>query len=158
MKTKIYQKLPLDLNIYVEGKYIKKVEIKEAPSFSCHILPTNNDIKDCIEHWLEDYLDRKNSQISLPFALNRFTSFQQNVLREIYAIPFGEIATYGEIAAKVGNPGAARAVGTVCCINPFPFFIPCHRVVRRSGVIGNYAFGSAMKKMLLDFERTPVSI
>ena len=68
--------------------------------------------------------------------------FQRAALKETYAIPVGEVATYGEIAHRVGNPRAARAVGRAMATNPIPLVIPCHRVV---GVDGLRGFGAPGK-------------
>ena len=69
-------------------------------------------------------------------------------------IPRGETLSYGELAAKVGNPGAARAVGTVMSSNPLPLVIPCHRVLGAGGCLGGYSArqGVAMKRRLLEME------
>ena len=74
------------------------------------------------------------------------------VLREVRA---GETISYGELAARVGAPGAARAVGTANATNPIALIIPCHRVIRAGGDIGNYGFGVDRKRWLLDHEARP---
>jgi O-6-methylguanine DNA methyltransferase len=79
------------------------------------------------------------------------TEFQKAVWREILKIPFGEVRSYGEIAAGIGNPNAVRAVGTACGRNKCPIVIPCHRVVAKSG-IGGYEFGVKVKRKLLELE------
>jgi O-6-methylguanine DNA methyltransferase len=79
------------------------------------------------------------------------TEFQRAVWRAIAEIPFGETASYKQIAARVGRPNAVRAVGTACGKNAFPIVIPCHRVVASNG-LGGYAFGLPMKKKLLALE------
>ncbi len=78
--------------------------------------------------------------------------FQRKVLEKCAEIPPGEIRPYGWIAREIGNPGAVRAVGTALGRNPVPVLIPCHRVVRTDGKIGNYAYGSPMKRSLLERE------
>lgn len=80
------------------------------------------------------------------------TPFQQKVWRAVQKIPYGETRTYGQIATSIGKPKAVRAVGTVIGKNPVCIVIPCHRVVPKSGGIGNYAYGKAMKQWLLDHE------
>lgn len=87
-------------------------------------------------------------------AFPPLTQFQQDVLGYVKRIPYGKVMSYGEIAAAVGNPGAARAVGTVMSHNRIPLIIPCHRVVASSGKIGNYTCprGNEMKKWLLNLE------
>lgn len=82
------------------------------------------------------------------------TPFQQRALRATAAIPRGEVRTYGEIAAAIGAPGAARAVGSALAGNPVPLIIPCHRVVRADGRLGNYSGpgGPGSKRRLLEWE------
>jgi len=88
----------------------------------------------------------------LPVDLSSLGDFQRKVLEKCAEIPPGEIRPYGWIAREIGNPGAVRAVGTALGRNPVPVLIPCHRVVRTDGRIGNYAFGSPMKRQLLEHE------
>lgn len=84
--------------------------------------------------------------------LSKLTDFSARVLKQAYKIPSGKVATYSGLAAKVRNPRAARAVGTVLANNPFPILIPCHRVVRADGRLGQFGGGSDMKKQLLEKE------
>lgn len=88
----------------------------------------------------------------LPIDLSSLSDFQREVLRKCAEIPPGEIRPYGWIAREIGNPGAVRAVGTALGRNPVPVLIPCHRVVRTDGRIGSYAYGSSMKRDLLEHE------
>jgi len=79
--------------------------------------------------------------------------FRRAVLRACAAIPAGEVRSYGELAADAGRPRAARAVGTVMATNPMPLIVPCHRVVRGDGRLGEYgAGGSARKAAMLGAE------
>lgn len=88
-----------------------------------------------------------------PIDLSRFSAFAQAVLAACRAIPRGETRTYADLARTVGKPGAARAVGTAMRRNPVPLLIPCHRVVRGDGVIGNYNMGGPdVKRRLLHME------
>ena len=80
------------------------------------------------------------------------TEFQQHVLAVTASIPPGEVRPYGWVAREMGNDGAVRAVGTALAKNPVPIAIPCHRVVKSDGSIGNYAFGAPMKHSLLEHE------
>lgn len=80
------------------------------------------------------------------------TVFQKKVWKATAKIPHGETRTYADIAKTIGHPKAVRAVGTALGKNPTCILVPCHRVVPSSGGIGNYAYGKAMKKWLLDRE------
>jgi O-6-methylguanine DNA methyltransferase len=76
-------------------------------------------------------------------------AFQKSVLEACATIPVGQVRPYGWIAAEIDNPGSVRAVGTALGHNPIPLIVPCHRVVRSDGSVGNYAFGPEMKHDLL---------
>ena len=91
-------------------------------------------------------------EFSLPLVEPR-SAFERRVREAMLRIPYGETASYGELAAAIGSPGAARAVGTVCARNPVPIVVPCHRVLGAGGRIGGYLGGTDMKRWLLDFER-----
>jgi methylated-DNA-[protein]-cysteine S-methyltransferase len=80
------------------------------------------------------------------------TAFQRRVWEELLAIPWGEVRTYGEIAARLGRPGAARAVGGANHRNPVPILVPCHRVVATGGHLGGYGAGLGVKRWLLAHE------
>lgn len=82
------------------------------------------------------------------------TPFQLSVYREISKIPFGETASYGEIAERIGKKGASRAVGSALNKNPIWIFIPCHRVIGKNKALTGFAGGLEMKKMLLEHEKT----
>ncbi len=82
----------------------------------------------------------------------RGTSFQQSVWAQLRAIPAGSTRSYGEIAAAVGKPGAARAVGGAVGRNPISLIVPCHRVIASDGSIGGFASGLDRKRWLLAHE------
>ena len=86
--------------------------------------------------------------------VKELTHFEKKVYTVVKNIPFGETRTYKWVAEKVGVKGASRAVGNALNKNPFPIVVPCHRVVNSSGSPGEYAFGAALKKKLLELERT----
>lgn len=83
----------------------------------------------------------------------RGTAFQQRVWEALGTIPAGETWTYGELAARIGKPGAARAVGAACGSNPVCVVVPCHRVVGSNGKLTGYAYGTDRKRELLRRER-----
>jgi AraC family transcriptional regulator of adaptative response/methylated-DNA-[protein]-cysteine methyltransferase len=88
---------------------------------------------------------------SLPLLL-RGTNFQIKVWEALLHIPSGSLVTYDQVAAAIGMPGAARAVGQAIGRNPLAVIIPCHRVIRKDGGFGDYRYGSARKKALLGWE------
>lgn len=88
----------------------------------------------------------------VPLDLDWCTPFQRAVAEALQAVPWGEIATYGELAALAGHPGAQRAVGSFCAANRFALFLPCHRVVAAGGIGGYGASGVPLKRRLLRLE------
>ncbi len=102
---------------------------------------------------IQSYLEGEVINFSLNVVdLSKCTKFQQSVLRAQYAIPRGFVSTYGLIAAHVGAPGGARAVGNVMAGNPFPIIIPCHRTVLSNFHLGGFQSGAKMKRALLERE------
>jgi AraC family transcriptional regulator, regulatory protein of adaptative response / methylated-DNA-[protein]-cysteine methyltransferase len=94
-----------------------------------------------------------NSPSRQPLALLvKGTNFQIHVWRALVSVPFGAVTTYGKLAARAGRPHAARAVGAAVGANPVAFLIPCHRVLRESGAIGDYRWGRTRKAALLGWE------
>ena len=92
-----------------------------------------------------------------PVDLSRLPEFQRRVLEKTAEIPRGEVRPYGWIARELGAPGAVRAVGTALGHNPVPFLVPCHRVVRSDGTLGEYSGGGpAVKQRVLELEGAPV--
>ena len=99
---------------------------------------------------IEDQLEGKRR---LRFDLRGLTPFSQAVLHKTLQIPRGQVRPYGWIAREIGHPTALRAVGTALANNPIPYFIPCHRVIRSDGVIGNYGGGGPeAKRDILNLE------
>lgn len=87
---------------------------------------------------------------------DELSELERDVLDTLTKIPRGEVRTYEWVARQIGRPKAVRAVGTVCARNHVPFVVPCHRVVPAAGGIGNYAYGSALKRELLQREGVDV--
>lgn len=100
---------------------------------------------------LEEYFAGERRAFDLPLA-PKGTAFQQKVWRALTEIPYGETRTYGEIAAAIGNPKAARAVGMANNKNPIGILIPCHRVIGADGKLVGYAGGMEKKAFLLELE------
>ena len=106
---------------------------------------------DSVRRELDEYFEGKRQSFDLPIDL-RVQPFYSDVLRELALVPYGETATYGTLAARVGRPKAARAVGTVMNRNPIPIVLPCHRIVGASGALTGYAGGLERKRVLLSLE------
>ena len=100
---------------------------------------------------LDDYFAGALTTFNLPLA-PRGSQFQQRVWAALLEIPYGETESYGELAGRIGSPGAARAVGLANGKNPIGIVIPCHRVVGSNGSLTGYGGGLGRKKQLLDLE------
>jgi len=108
---------------------------------------------DTIADSIKAYLEGEDVKFSLGIVdLSLCSAFKQSVLRAQHAIPRGSVSTYGLIAAHVGAPGGARAVGNVMAGNPFPLIVPCHRAVLSNLCLGGFQSGTEMKRALLEKE------
>ena len=101
---------------------------------------------------LDEYFAGRRHTFDVPVDLRLAHGFRRAVLRQLAQIPFGDTASYADIARAAGSPRAVRAVGTACATNPVPLVVPCHRVVRSDGAIGNYRGGVDAKRTLLELE------
>jgi AraC family transcriptional regulator of adaptative response/methylated-DNA-[protein]-cysteine methyltransferase len=112
-----------------------------------------------LQRWMDalnQYLAGEQLALDLPLDV-RATAFQMRVWNYLQSIPYGEVRSYGEVAAAVGRPSAARAVAQACASNHVALIIPCHRVIRGSGALGGYRWGLDRKQALLKREREGAS-
>lgn len=134
-----------------------------AIHFPCHPQPraegarvegrtTNHPVLCETRRQLDEYFAGKRKRFDLPLDFVG-TDFQKRVWNELLKIPFGETRTYGEIAEKLGNKNAMRAVGAANGQNPIPIVTPCHRVIGASGSLVGFGGGLETKARLLDHER-----
>lgn len=105
-----------------------------------------------VERALDAYLRGRRRDIDVPIDLAPARGIDAAVRTALVRIPYGTTSSYGAIAAAIGRPRAARAVGTACARNPLPLVIPCHRVIRADGAPGHYAGGDERKTWLLRLE------
>ena len=101
---------------------------------------------------LDEYFGGRRRGFELPLDWTLVGGFGRKVLDRTAMIPYGAVATYGEVARDIGSPRASRATGNALGANPIPIVVPCHRVVRAGGVIGNYGGGPERKVQLLELE------
>ena len=107
---------------------------------------------------IEEYLAGRRKHFTQPIDLGAVRApFQRKVLGMLTQVPFGELVSYGDLAARAGSPGAARAVGAAMAANPVPVVVPCHRVVESSGGLGGYTGGLSYKRKLLAHEGVEVA-
>ena len=102
---------------------------------------------------IEEYLNKKRRYFDIPLEING-TEFQKKVWMELLNIPYGDAITYQELARRIGNSKAIRAVGSACNKNKLPIFIPCHRVIGKNNKLIGYNGGLKIKENLLNIERT----
>ena len=107
---------------------------------------------DAIRRELDEYFEGRRRDFETPLDWQLIHGFSERVLRATARIPYGGVSTYRDVAARAGNPRAMRAAGNALGSNPLPILVPCHRVVRTGGAIGNYGGGTDMKKALLTLE------
>ncbi len=107
---------------------------------------------DRVARELEEYFTGTRRVFDLPLDLRLATGFRRGVLAHLPEIGYGHTESYAEVAAAAGSPNAVRAVGTACARNPLPLVVPCHRVVRSDGSLGEYVGGREAKRTLLTLE------
>ena len=102
---------------------------------------------------IEEFFAGKRRTFDFPLA-PKGSGFQKSVWAELVKIPFGETISYGELARRIGNPAASRAVGRANATNPIALIVPCHRVIGSNGKLTGYAGGIDLKEKLLAWERS----
>ncbi len=122
-----------------------------ATTFGSRILRSPRSL-DVARRELDDYFEGRRRAFDLRVDLAPLAPFPRAVLEQLTRVPYGEVTTYGALAARVGRPQAARAVGTVMNRNPIPIVLPCHRVVGSTGKLVGYAGGLDRKETLLRLE------
>ena len=106
-----------------------------------------------VREQLAEYFAGERQEFNVPLRPEG-TPFQRTVWQELERIPFGETITYAELARRIGNPSASRAVGAANGKNPISIIIPCHRVIGAAGALTGYGGGRATKEWLLEWERS----
>ena len=109
-----------------------------------------------LQSGLGDYFAGRRVRFRVKLDLSGLTPFQRRVLEACAKIAYGKMATYGELARRIGRPGAARAVGRALARNPVPIVVPCHRVIAADGSLGGFSArpGVMLKRWLLELERS----
>jgi len=110
---------------------------------------------DIVRRELDEYFARKRTRFDVDLDWALVSDFGRRVLGATAAVPYGETATYGQVAGAAGNPKAARAAGRALNTNPIPIIVPCHRIVGASGALVGYAGGLERKVSLLQLESRP---
>jgi O-6-methylguanine DNA methyltransferase len=160
---------------FMDQKTLCKVQFSQGPNIGVHFLPheenfrvslilspgfyasffteVDKSLRDKLLTWLEVY--GKGIWVPVDFLpRQKNPPFTEKVLEALKKVPFGEVVSYSELAALAGSDRASRAVGTICRLNQYPLFFPCHRVISKGGSLGGFALGSPLKTTLLEFEET----
>jgi methylated-DNA-[protein]-cysteine S-methyltransferase len=101
---------------------------------------------------LDEYFERRRTDFAVALDWRLTTGFRRQVLAATAEIPYGQTASYAQVAAQAGSPRAVRAAGTALATNPLPILIPCHRVLKSGGALGQYRGGTAAKASLIELE------
>ncbi len=149
-------KTPIGI-ITIEEKSNKIIEL-QLNSNLAQPIKENEQIKETpllieAEKQLTEYFNKTRTKFDLPLA-PQGTDFMKRVWKELTQIPYGETRTYKQIAQKIGNEKASRAVGMANNKNPIPIIIPCHRVIGANNKLVGYALGLDKKEFLLDLEKS----
>ena len=141
IKEKNNKIIELQLNSNLVQPIKENEQIKETPL----LIET--------EKQLTEYFNKTRTKFDLPLA-PQGTEFMKSVWKELIQIPYGETRTYKQIAQKIGNEKASRAVGMANNKNPIPIIIPCHRVIGANNKLVGYALGLDKKEFLLNLEKS----
>lgn len=105
-----------------------------------------------LEGELKDYFSGRAVKLNFPVDWSYYTDFQKRVLQVVYNIPWGQVVSYGQVAASIGKPRASRAVGGAVGSNRVLLVVPCHRVIAQNGSLGGFGEGLGCKRNLLRLE------
>jgi len=125
-----------------------------AKTFGVRVLRAPREV-DPVRRELDQYFVGQRRRFDLPVDLRGRSDFSRVVLEHLVQVPYGEVTTYGSLAARAGKPRAARAVGMIMNRNPIPIVLPCHRVVGSTGNLVGYGGGLHRKRHLLELESAP---
>ncbi len=123
-----------------------------AERVSPRVLTGTRDSVTLARRQLDEYFEGYRHSFDVPLDWQLTRGFRRAVLRATALIPYGRTASYREVATDAGSPGAFRAAGTALATNPLPIVVPCHRVLRSGGGLGDYRGGSQAKAQLLNLE------
>jgi O-6-methylguanine DNA methyltransferase len=141
-----------NIGIVSSTKGIKEIHIGEKPNkISLTIRQPDINLTRLVTN-LKNYFQGKKVNFNVKYDISHLPVFTQKVLYNVKKIPYGKTTTYSQIAKSIGHPKASRAVGQAVGSNPLPIVIPCHRVIRKDGSLGGFAYGLNWKKTLLKIE------
>jgi len=142
------------LQLFADNQALYTITFPTSPTPlpDAEVAPPEHPLLNQVKQQLREYFNGSRKDFDLPLS-PQGTDFQQSVWELMQQIPYGRTKTYGEIAALLGNPNKARAVGGAANKNPLPLVIPCHRVMGANSQLTGFAGGLDTKKFLLDLEQ-----
>lgn len=140
------------LTIEADGDVLVGLRFGAPPATRTLAAPHDTLVRAVTEQ-LDSYFAGDRRAFDVAWSMPSVSEFDRAVYTAMAAIPYGELASYGDLAGEVGRPGGARAVGGACNRNPIPVIVPCHRVVAADGTLGGYGGGLDAKRVLLELER-----
>lgn len=144
----------IQLNVF-NGRLEKAEPGRFEPQDPSSLPEGGADVENVFTRFLDSYFCGRPVTISLErFNMEPVTPFQRKLYRVLMETGFGETVSYGDVAGMVGRPKGARAAGRAAAANPFPIFIPCHRVVMGNGEPGGFIAGGKWKRSLLEHEKS----
>ena len=152
-RVKIFLQGPkLEVVVLFDKKTEFTVKLEKSTEFTLKFASILSEkLYEEIEMWLETYSMKQEAPMHF-LPRQNLPTFSLNAISALKRVLFGRKVSYGELASLAGSPKASRAIGSICRKNPFPLFIPCHRVLAAKGRLGGFAFGPEIKKELLEFE------
>lgn len=139
------------LRVAFEGEEHDKVLEGLSDKVGARILRSAGQL-DAAARQIQEYFTGTRKAFGLPLDLRLSTDFRRRVQLELDRIAYGQTLSYAQMADRIGNPKAVRAVGSACATNPLPILLPCHRVLRTDGSLGGYLGGLEAKRQLLSLE------
>lgn len=124
-----------------------------AQTISVRVLRAETPVLTRTRHELDEYFDGSRRVFGVPLDWQLSRAFRREVLRAATEIPYGATSSYARVALAAGSPRAVRAAGSALATNPIPILVPCHRVLRSDGAMGQYRGGTEAKALLLQLER-----
>lgn len=148
---------PLTIQIHVHEEQITQTVLcphaESGMSWQLVSDHTYPQLEKLLGQWFHSYCHGEIFTKELPLNWNSVSHFTFEVLKVVAKIPLGQLLSYQELAIKIGKPKGTRAVGAACGRNPFPWIIPCHRVVASGGGLGGYSLDLLIKRRLLEYEQ-----
>ena len=149
MKITLYETDLGLIKLISEDNYLLQLDLNPKDSSKSEI----SEFNDFVMNQLNEYFEGKRTSFDIPLKLTSQSKINELVWNELVKIPYADTVSYKDIAQRINNPKAYRAVGTAVGKNPIPIIVPCHRVIAANGKLGGFSLGIEVKKILLKIEQ-----